>query len=210
MTDTSNTALRDMLADYLNNHLSPSERVRVERALESDADLRDQLQFEQQLQAALRDESEQIESLYAVREGAEATAGFEVLAEQLDRPRGWLDWLSVSWRPVALPACLMLLVVSVYMNAPPGNDASFDGMNEFKTLTDPQGPGATEHLQVLLREPLSERSLGELAAEHGLEIDGIESAVVVRMVPREGDLLALADALRADARVQFVKVVRPR
>ena len=55
--DTDQSELSDLLPDFLNGHLADSDRTKIEAALETNTKLREQLEFQRELQTALRAES---------------------------------------------------------------------------------------------------------------------------------------------------------
>ncbi|MEM7219370.1 MAG: hypothetical protein AAF515_13475 [Pseudomonadota bacterium] len=198
-------AIAARLADYLNGHLSPSERADVERALEGDPELREQLQFETQVQAALRADSAAAE---AARTTVNNSSGFAAIADRLDARRTrWLpdiDWL----RPVAVPAFALMVGLLVFWG--PTEEHADVQVNTFETLSDKTAPAQVAHLQILLAEPLSTAVAIELLAAHSLEYRANQSAdllLIATPVSQTAKLATIASALESDARVKFVKVI---
>ena len=205
MTGNGRSELTDRLADYLNGHLDPQAKAEMERALAQDEALQEQLQFETNLQQALRAEAREREQMAAA-----ATSGFDAIAERLDKP-GWLrgiDWGShIAWARLGVPAFALAIAVLAFTNPGPGESGI--PVNEFQTLSDPSVPGSAATAQLLLRSIDDRSEVERLLAAHGLVTDPSRSTgKVLWLMPASGEAQvdALVSRLPTHDAILFVKV----
>ncbi|MEO0437542.1 MAG: hypothetical protein AAF098_11610 [Pseudomonadota bacterium] len=197
----------DMLADYLNEHLTESDREYVESALASDESLQEQLQFEENLKKALLAESELVEAKVAT-----SNAGFAGITDRIDPPQSSLgnmlsDFLDHwRWLAIAAPVAVLLLMVSTGVRQP----ASVSPIQEFETAFDDKADYQAPTLLVLFEEPLEAASLSEFLAVYDLRL--IEEAAVgpmleLRSQNQEANLRAVATKIGDHPRVLAVKLL---
>ena len=178
--------LLELLPWYVNGTLEGAEHDEVRRALRSSLTLRREHDRLVRLQRLMRQDD---------AEHAATDRAFERLMTRIQRKRPWQQ--PVAWRAAA--AILAVVGVALWWQAGPPT-----APQQFETLTAPGRDAAS--LRVVFAPDLAPKAKMELLAAHGLSIatpptpDGVYTLVV----PEQADARAIADALRADARVAFV------
>lgn len=198
--------LADMLPDYLNGHLPASEAARVEAALESSEAMRQQLRFEQRLQHSLRTES-------TAAEQEPATAGYESIRNRIEtESKPFWSW-SLPYLGAVAPLALLAVIVLQFDSQPsPEFDAGDINDNQlFETRFDAAQTYSKPTLRILFDEPLAqgelEQWLGETQLELAAPVDTPRRMLEVTLENETAELAVLLQQLRADERIQAVKVM---
>ncbi|MEM6302100.1 MAG: hypothetical protein AAF749_10200 [Pseudomonadota bacterium] len=209
MKNTAETQRRasDMLADYLNGHLTESDRQYVESVLASDASLKEQLLFEESLKVALRTESELVETRVTTSD-----AGFDAIADRIEPQRhpiadAFSNFLE-QWRWLAVAAPVAAVVLMLSMNGLQQGPVA--PVQEFETAFDDKANYEAPTLLVLFEEPPEESTLAEFLAMHDLSL--IDNAAVgpmleLRPQDKEANLRAVATKIEDYPRVLAVKLL---
>lgn len=175
-----------LVPDYINEHLTLQQRADMDAALETDAVLRQQVNFERMLQQSLRTTTEPATAraphFGAVRQHIEGSARSR---------RPWLLW----GMPAA--ACVLALALMVDQFA-----ATQQPVQMFETLSDSPTLEAT-NLRIILRAGQTSATLDALVAQYQLQVVQQYPDMVAADVILSDDQQAsnLAQKIALDARV---------
>ncbi|MEM1402745.1 MAG: zf-HC2 domain-containing protein [Pseudomonadota bacterium] len=196
----------DMLPDYLNGHLPPSDAERVEAALESSEAVRKQMRFERQLQQSLRSESEvSVEGLSA--------DGFESIRSRLDTgSKPFWSW-SLPYVGAMAPLALLAVVVLQFETSPssPFDVEAIENNQRFETRFDEPVSYTQPTLRILFEEPMESAEIEDWLREQKLELTDVTGGprrmLEVTADRDASELALLLKQLRSDDRIQAIKVM---
>jgi len=208
--------LTHLLPDYINGHLDAKTQAKMASALASDADLRAQHEFQIDLQFALRSEAE-VADTQAQLNSIQGVSGFAAITDRLEESavQRLLNRLSNVFRlgggvslPTALaPALAVIVAVGLFAGVNQGDPDMT--INDFETRISVETFDQPT-LRILAKPELETVALAVLLREHGLQLeqhlpDG--NMVEVSPVTKDQELADLVEALQADDRVVFAKIV---
>ena len=216
----------DQLADYLNGHLSPENRQRIETALSESNELREQLAFERRLQGALRAEAAEFDAVADAQGNGAADQGFAAIADRLkgappaatqsthdSLTRRLQRWLNNDWRWLFVPAAAAAFALAVVLPAqlPSGSQSSEPFVvNEFETRSDTPESFNRPTLRINTRGAVVAADLAALLDRHNLRLTqeyAGGSLFDVTPLSLSVDLDELAARLQEDEQVRLVKVM---
>lgn len=179
----------ELLPWYVNGTLTGREREEVGCMLRSSLTCRLEYTRLMRLQEIMQQDDP---------EHAATDRAFERLMSRIHRQRRWHGLTLWHAAAVVLVACGLALM----WNLDPRSTSQ-----DFETLTTPgdAAPGTTR-IRVVFVSVVPEDARRELLASHGLEMAAPPSpeGVYTIAVPAGADARAISDALRADARVEFI------
>ncbi len=184
----------DMVADYINGHLPPEQANRLEREMQRNPALAEQVQFERTLQASVR---------ASVPRQSPVLPHFAPLRARIEaRNTSWWHGMSMSprwWVPAVSSLVILFAAVSYVRDVP-------QQANSFQTLSDRVQSPAGPLLRIVATDGTSTEMLRHLVHEYGLEpVQWHPQALAVDVkVAAAQDAAELHKRLIRDARVRHV------
>lgn len=188
--------IEPLIADYLNGHLSAAEANTVEQALNRDQVLREALEFERQLQQAVRDPA-----LESAKLGG-SMPQFSSIAERLEpksKPRAaWFDWL--TW---GVPAAAAVLLVVSFLGQQPADT----GVSDYELLSDPTTAFTEPMLRVIAQSGTQAETFDALVSDYDLTVVDRHPGVfaIDVKVPPTVSMEQVRLRMASDQRIRFVQ-----
>jgi MinD superfamily P-loop ATPase len=193
MNHSKNThALEELIADYLNGHLSDTDVQRLNLAITQDSQLREMVEFERSIQSSIT--AEQATPTYVPQ--------FAGIVDRLDTRSGSLTSRWTTWGGASVAAALLVVVVVDYLPQPE------QPINEFETLSNIPTTYDKPVLRIVNKDNLDESALTTLLNDYDLKIikryPGTNAIDVISNKSTRLELIA--KQLKKDRRVKFTQL----
>ncbi|MEL7536528.1 MAG: hypothetical protein AAFM91_05615 [Pseudomonadota bacterium] len=189
---THSHPLEHDVPDYLNDRLSAAARSEFEKALETDAELRDIVDFERKIKKTVR----------ATAQDPVRAPRFASLERRLEQTsaRSWAP--GGTWLLPTAAAVALAVLVGINLDFSGGDDP-------YITLTDQPVSYEQPMIRIVTFGPLPEQQLDAILAEHQLRVvERYPSVNSIDLEPIDRSALpAIIEALANDDRVRFAQKV---
>ena len=184
-------SLEELIADYLNGHLSDADTQKLETAMAEDLQFRDMIKFECRIQS----------SVCLERAAPTHVPQFATLADKLD---GGSRTITSRWRAWG-PSFAVVMLVAIAVGYFPQSEQP---INEFETLSDIPFNYAKSVLRIIQQDTIDEAALTDLLRDYDLTlVKRYPGANVLDAIPNTpSQLESIAKQLEKDQRVKFVQI----